>query len=86
MRSDVMKGATDGLVMGRPSFAEGGKLIGKPGAEAFSDEEVSRPIEALYVLGCAIAGASADLCALKASRPGTTEKRRHGAGKRTLRV
>ena len=81
-----MKGATDGLAMGRPSFVEGRKLIGKPGAGAFSDEEVARLLDRLYVLGCEIAGASADLCALMAFRPVTTEKRRQGAGKRTLRV
>jgi hypothetical protein len=86
MRSDVMKGETDGLVAGRPSFAEGRKLNGKPGAGACSDEEGSRLLEELYVLGCAIAGASADLYALMASRPVTTEKRRQCAGKRTLRV
>jgi hypothetical protein len=79
-----MKWATDGLAMGRPSFVEGGKSSLKP--EAFSDEEVSRLLDAHYVLSCAIAGASADLCALMAFRPVTTEKRRQGAGKRTLRV
>jgi hypothetical protein len=81
-----MKDATDGLVMGWPSLAEGRKLIGKPGAEAFFDKEVSRLIEALYVLGCAIAGVSAELCALRASTPVTTEKRRQCAGKGTLRM
>jgi hypothetical protein len=86
MRSDVMKGGTDGLAPGRPIFAEGRKLNGKPGAGAFSDEEGSRLLEELYVLGCAIAGASADLYALMASRPETTEKRRKGAGKRILLV
>jgi hypothetical protein len=86
MRSDVMKGATDELVAGWPSFAEGRKLTGKPGAGAFSDEEGSRRLEELYVLGCAIARASSDLYALMASRPVTTEKRRPCAGRTTLRV
>ena len=63
-----MKNANIGLVTGRPTITEDQRLTGKRGAIAFLDEEFLRQLDTLYVLGVAIARASADLLATQKRR------------------
>ena len=60
-----MKDANIGLVTGRPTITEDERLIEKWGAIAFFDEELPRQLDTFYVLGVAIARASADLLAIQ---------------------
>jgi hypothetical protein len=60
-----MKDANIGLVTGRPTITEDNRLIEKWGAIAFFDEELRRQLDTFYVLGVAMARASADLLAIQ---------------------
>jgi hypothetical protein len=60
-----MKYANIGLVTGRPTFTEDERMIEKWAATAFFDRELLRQRDTLYVLGVAIARASADLLVIQ---------------------
>jgi hypothetical protein len=59
-----MKNANIGLVTGRPTITEDERLFEKWRAIASFDEELFRQLDTFYVLGAAIASASADLLAI----------------------